>query len=173
MALVLSIEDLQLERKQWINDRFHLLATEEYILLINTNSDLRELANYVFAGIGELSGLFGNVAGLVGGITAGITGDKFKKWLENLSEDKADKRVGEALEILEQNADPKKGMTKILWSDLENLQYKKGILVTPTFQLRACGEEHAFRAADRDSVKRLVEASKRYAPQAISKRVWR
>lgn len=173
MALVLSIEDLQQERQQWIKDRFHLLATEEYILLINTNSDLRELANYVFTGIGELSGLFGNVAGLVGGITAGLTGDKFKKWLTNLSEDKADKRVGEALEILEQNADPKKGMTKILWSEVERLEYKKGLLVTPSFQLFAGEAAHSLRAADRDAVKRLVEACKRHAPQAICKRVWR
>lgn len=175
MSLILSLEDLQFERKRWIKDRYHLLATEEYLLLINTNSDFRELTNQLFSGAGELASLLDSLAGMVGGLVTSYSGEKFKDWLSSLSEEKADKKVGEAMRVLEQNAGLQPGMTKILWTDIDLLTYQKGYLFNgpSQFKLHACGEEYHLKAADRSSVQRLVTACKQYAPQARLQRSWR
>lgn len=159
---LLLIEGFTHKRQNGVIDNFQILISNECIYLINSTTNYSQYLKSIFSGIGDLLGLFGNTLGLIGGLASEITGSKLSKLLKEYSEKSTDKKLEKLKSNLNQIAKKKKGITKIDFTELQNINVKKGYLLNgSSFAIFTSNKiKIKIHAKKREHITNLVDAIK-------------
>ncbi len=117
------------KRENNIIENYQIILSDESIYLVNSSVNFGQYIKSIFSGVGEIIGLFGDTVGLIGGLASEITGSRFSKLLKEYSEKSSKKNMEKIINNLDTIAAKNKGITKIDYTNLDEIVVKKGYLV--------------------------------------------
>lgn len=129
MEIISVIDNLTIETKNGVLEKYHIAISKQAIYLINSSNDYSKIIESIFDGIADIATLFEGTIGFVGELISVTTGAGLSKILSDFAKKNSDKKINKVLKKLDEYTDEKSGVSKLAFENLKKVVYKKGYLI--------------------------------------------